>query len=144
MKRNRILATLFVIYCALMLWLLFARPGYTEGIPYGQQLKMNLLPFETILRFLRLLQNDSPELVRHAVINLFGNIIMFIPLGFCLSAIWSRLRRLWKVLLVTTLIIGLVELIQLVTLVGSCDVDDLILNVLGAAIGYGAYRFTNN
>lgn len=144
MKRNRILATLFVIYCALMLWLLFARPGYTEGIPYGQQLKMNLLPFETILRFLRLLQNDSPELVRHAVINLFGNIIMFIPLGFCLSAIWSRLRRLWKVLLVTALIIALVELTQLFTLVGSCDVDDLILNVLGAAIGYGAYRFTNN
>ena len=40
-------------------------------------------------------------------------------------------------------IITAVELIQLFTLVGSCDVDDLILNVIGSAIGYGFHKAAN-
>ena len=35
-----------------------------------------------------------------------------------------------------------VEVAQLFTLRGSFDVDDLILNLLGAAIGYLIYRWT--
>ena len=54
--------------------------------------------------------------------------------------IWAKLRKLWRTLLTTGLIITLVELIQLFTLVGSCDIDDLILNLLGAAMGYGIYK----
>lgn len=140
MKHNRFQAVLFAAYCALMLWLLLARPGYTEGIPYGQQLKLNLLPFETILRYIRLLGHEDPILARHAMINLAGNVVLFIPLGYYLPALREKSRRLWKTLLLTAALITLVELTQLVTLVGSCDVDDLILNLLGAAMGYGLYR----
>ena len=39
-----------------------------------------------------------------------------------------------------TLLIAVVETTQLFTLLGSCDVDDLILNLLGAALGYGIYN----
>lgn len=140
MKGKRIWTAVFMAYCALMLWLLFDRAGYVEGIPYSEQLKWNLIPFETITRFIRLLDSSDPALRNHAVINLFGNVIMFIPLGFCLPMLWERLRKLWKVLLTTALIITLVELTQLLTLVGSCDTDDLILNVLGTAIGYGLHK----
>ena len=35
----------------------------------------------------------------------------------------------------------LVELIQLVSKVGSCDVDDMLLNTLGGIIGYVLFRF---
>lgn len=141
MKRRRVWYVLFGFYCALMLWLLFDRPGYTEGVPYVQQLKFNLVPFQTITRFLRvLLRGGSRGTQIHAIINLFGNVIMFIPLGFCLPIVRPRLNRLWKILLTTAVIITIVELTQLLTLVGSCDTDDLILNVLGSAIGYGLYR----
>ena len=71
-----------------------------------------------------------------AVINLGGNIIMFIPLGFLLPKVFRKLSSLPRILLITAGIITAVELIQLFTLVGSCDIDDLILNVLGAALGY--------
>ena len=132
---------LFLAYCALMLWLLFDRPGYEPGIPYTEQLRYNLIPFETISRFLKvLIRGSSRGNETHAIINLVGNVIMFIPLGFCLPMIWEKQRKLWKVVLTTTLIITLVEIIQLLTLVGSCDTDDLILNVIGSAIGYGLYR----
>ena len=142
MKQNRIYPVLFVGYCALMLWLLFDRPGYVPGIPYWEQVEsnLNLVPFRTLRLFAELLSDHRPHLVRAAVVNLFGNVIMFIPLGFLLPLTFRKLSRLRKILLTTTLIITAVELIQLFTLVGSCDIDDLILNLLGAAFGYGLYR----
>ena len=133
---------LFIAYGALMLWLLFDRPGYTEGIPYWEQVtqQLNLVPFRTLRLFAGLLDSGVRSHIYMAVINLGGNVIMFIPLGFLLPRVFAKLNRFWKVLLITTLIITAVEIIQLLTLVGSCDIDDLILNVIGAAMGYGLHK----
>ena len=143
MKNKRTAFICFLLYCALMLWLLFDRSGYEPGIPYAHQLRWNLIPFETVVLFFRLLTSGNPGHRTHAIINLGGNILMFIPLGFFLPLLFPRLRKLGKTLLATALIITTVEIIQLLTLVGSCDVDDLILNVLGAALGYALYKLTN-
>lgn len=142
MKKNRLTFwhIFWLLYCAGMLWLLFHRAGYDAAIPYSQQLKYNLIPFETIRRFWRLLDSADPGLRRHAVINLAGNVIMFIPLGFLLPKLWSWQRKLLRTLLTTAGIIIAVEVTQLLTLVGSCDTDDLILNLLGAGLGYGIYK----
>ena len=144
MKHRRILYTLFAVYCTLMLWLLFNRPGYTEGIPYWEQLlpNLNLTPFRTLRLFLRLLDDHRPYLVRAALVNLLGNVVMFVPLGLFLPLIFIRLRKLWRTMLVASLLITAVEITQLFTLVGCCDIDDLILNLLGAALGYGLYKLT--
>lgn len=142
MNRNRIWIALFMAYCALMLWLLFDRPGFVEGVPYWEQVaaQLNLVPFRTLRLFTDLLDSSHPEFVRAAVINLFGNIVMFIPLGFLLPRTFPKLHTLVRILLTTAVIITLVEIAQLFTLVGSCDIDDLILNVLGAAIGYWFHK----
>ena len=142
-KHRKLHIALFMAYCALMVSLLFDRPGPIAGVPYWEQIKMsiNFVPFRTVMCYMRLLRRrPNAYLIRHAVINLAGNVIMFIPLGFFLPMIWAKLRKLWRTLLTTGLIITLVELIQLFTLVGSCDIDDLILNLLGAAMGYGIYK----
>jgi len=138
-RRNLHIA-LFAAYCALMFWLLFGRSGYVDGIPYLQQLKANLIPFRTLRLFFRLLTHHRAELVQAAVINLAGNVIMFIPLGLFLPLVFPKLRNVWKTLLCVTLIIAAVELAQLFTLVGSCDIDDLILNLAGSCLGYGIYQ----
>ncbi len=142
MKQNRIWAVLFELYGALMLWLLFDRPGYAEGVPYWEQVaqQLNLIPFRTLRLFADLLDSGVRAYIQMAVINLGGNVIMFIPLGFLLPRVFAKLNRFWKVLLTTALIITAVEIIQLLTLVGSCDIDDLVLNVIGAAIGYGVHK----
>lgn len=134
-KRN---AALFAAYCALMLWLLFGRAGYAEGTPYWDQVavQINLVPFRTLRLFADLLDSGVRSYIVMAVINLGGNITMFIPLGFLLPRVFPKLHTLIRVLLATALIITAVEIIQLFTLVGSCDIDDLILNVLGSALGY--------
>ena len=138
MAKRKLWRILFALYCAMMLWLLFHRAGYVEGVPYRQQLKYNLIPFETIFSFIRLL--GRPGSRQHAIVNLFGNIIMFIPLGFLLPKVFPKLDRLRNTLLTAFFIMLTVELTQLFTLLGSCDTDDLILNVLGAAIGYGIQK----
>ena len=45
-----------------------------------------------------------------------------------------------ETLLTVILVISAVEAAQTLLLVGTCDIDDLILNTAGAAIGYGLYR----
>lgn len=140
MNHKRLWCLLFAGYCAVMLWLLFHRPGYEPGVPYPEQLRYNLQPFRTIGLFLRLLDASEAALRTHAVINLVGNVVMFIPLGLCMPRIWPGLRRFGKFLLTVTVLIAAVELIQMLTLVGSCDTDDLILNLLGAAVGFGLFR----
>lgn len=139
MNNRKVNTALFMAYCALMLWLLFDRPGYVPGIPYWEQAAghLNLIPFRTLRLFAGLLDSAQPEYVRSAVINLGGNIIMFIPLGFLLPRVFPHLTSLPRVLLVTAVLITAVEITQLFTLVGSCDIDDLILNIIGSAIGYG-------
>lgn len=142
-KKNRILPTLFMLYCAVMFYLLLCRANASRTIPYLDQLatRLNLIPFQTLRQqFYFLSLEGRPVLVRHAVVNLLGNVVLFIPMGLFLPALWPRQRRLWKVLLWCGLAISLVEITQALTLTGWCDIDDLFLNLLGAAIGYGIFQ----
>ena len=139
--RKQIWLLVFALYCAAMAFLLFGREEAPVGIPYAEQIamRMNLVPFRTLRLFTGLLSDHRPHLVQAAVVNLFGNVLMFLPLGFLLPLTFRKLTGLWKILLATASLITAVELLQLFTLVGSCDIDDLILNTLGCMAGYGIY-----
>ena len=141
-RHRKLHILLFCIYSGFMLYLLFNRAGGIEGMDYWKQIRMNLNlePFHTIRLFLRVL--GRKDYLSAAVINLAGNVIMFIPLGFLLPRVFPTLGQFWQTILVTALIITVVELTQLFTLLGSCDIDDLILNLIGAAIGYGISKLT--
>ncbi|WP_127496711.1 VanZ family protein [Paenibacillus glycanilyticus] len=123
-----ILLTLFILYSLIMIKLLFIRDSSYRWPVYNY----NLVPFHTI---------KSLIYHRHAyntdawVKNLFGNIVLFIPLGVCLPLLSRSLFHAARSLAAIILILFLVESIQLVTRVGSFDVDDIILNTLGAVIG---------
>lgn len=135
MKRRILCYSFFVAYCALMLWLLFGRQQYEVGQSVNN---FNPVPLETVTRFVKILAGDySPGLKRHAVVNLVGNVIMFVPLGYFTALLWKAFRPLWRCLLLGGGIIVCVELTQLAARVGSCDFDDLLLNVIGIGLGYG-------
>ena len=142
-KKNLGWKLLFVVYAAVMLWLLFDRERSLYELDYWSQVQqnMNLEPFHTIKLFWNVLDREEYRLV--AIINLGGNVGMFIPMGFFLPTIWKSMRKWWKTWLATLLIMLAVELTQLLTLRGTFDVDDLILNLLGAAIGYCVFRWMN-
>lgn len=144
MDRNKWSKWLFAFYCALMLWLLYGqRIGQIGSGTYWQQLKSHIVytPFETISRFLWVLRYSSqPGQIRHAVVNLAGNVIMFVPLGYWVPCFWKKLQKFGWHFLTMVLIIVIIELTQLFTLLGSCDVDDLLLNLVGTTIGLGMWK----
>ena len=67
-----------------------------------------------------------------------GNMGMFLPIGFFTALLWRR-ERLWRSTLVGFLASLSIETIQLFIDRGT-DLDDLILNTVGAAAGYLLYR----
>lgn len=68
--------------------------------------------------------------------NLIGNLVLFLPWGIMLPLLGKRFKSAKPFFLLTACVIIAVELLQLVFKVGICDVEDFILNMLGAAIGY--------
>lgn len=83
-------------------------------------------------------------MISHAFVNLFGNIAGFVPLGLFLPCLWKRLQSFRYFIVSIVAGIVAIEIIQLFSLRGSCDVDDLILNILGAVLGYGVFKLLRN
>lgn len=115
------------------------------GIPIERG--VNLIPFETIMRFFPILLKDgliSSSLRPHlnaGAINIVGNIIVFIPVGALIPQIGRRVRT-FKV----TILLGFasslaIEVLQFLFADGRImDIDDLLLNTLGVAIGWVVYK----
>ncbi len=134
---------IFVIYIGAMLWLLFGRSwGWDDGLSYGQMLEshINLKPFYTIDNYLSVILHrpDSPYF-QQCIIELAGNLLLFIPAGWLLPRIFPKMRKFFLFLLTTLGSILLVETVQLFALLGSFDVDDVILNMTGILSGYIGY-----
>ena len=132
---------LLAVYALVMLWLLFGqRMGMPPVAPYWESVRwsLNLVPFRTIGEYVK--NPPMAYLLRHSIINLAGNVAMFVPLGVLMPWVFPRLRRFSRCLLVSLGLLVLVEVTQLFTLLGSGDVDDLILNLLGVLLGYALFR----
>ncbi len=78
-----------------------------------------------------------PSTKNIVVENLLGNLFLFAPVGAALPCLFHRQRRFWIFLFTMLAILLLVEGVQLFTGTGSCDVDDIILNLAGALLAYG-------
>ena len=142
-KQRNFYKILFFLYLVILLWILFNRNRYIEGVPYWDQVHqyLNLRPFKTISLYWRLLVKPvRPVLTRLAVYNLAGNILLFLPMGVLIPAVWEHFRRIGRVLLLVAGMVAAAELIQVLILAGSCDIDDVILNLLGAALGYPLHK----
>ena len=71
------------------------------------------------------------------------NILLFVPFGYLLPSLFPS-KRWWQVILLGLAFSLTIELLQLITRLGYADVDDLINNTLGAAIGFLSYKLFLN
>lgn len=78
----------------------------------------------------------------NSVENLAGNILVFVPFGFLFPIVaGDKCGRGFLTMMVNAFVFVLgIEVFQLFSAFGAFDVDDLLLNCLGAALGYGCYR----
>ena len=92
--------------------------------------RMNLIPFVHLLDY-----NNARDIVW----NLVGNVTMFIPSGIVLPVVYKKLSSFEKVVAAGAFISLCIEILQLPFASRASDIDDLILNSLGVAVGYGIY-----
>ena len=138
------LTILFGIYILGLVYVLFLHNSYRLGLKtFGMTMfsaehlsLCNFIPFYTIGTYInRLIEHTiNTDIV---IINLSVNLILFAPMGVFLPILFrDKINRFWKFLfsiLITTI---LVEVIQVLTMMGTTDIDDVILNTLGACIVY--------
>ena len=93
----------------------------------------NFVPFKSIVPQLMGRGNHLIDMV-----NLFGNIIPFMPIGLLAPLIVRSIS--WQKALVLGVVTGLTfEVMEVVFRVGIFDVDDVMLNAFGVMVGYGVF-----
>ena len=129
---------LLALYTAVMLWLLLFRrqPTNLDYWTYVQS-SYNLRPFQTLRQMVQLLHHET--LARFALMNLAGNVVLFLTLGL-LPVIWKPQRRFFVYVLTVSLVVLTIELLQLFTTLGSADIDDWITNTFGACLGFFGWK----
>lgn len=138
---RRSLWLLFWLYSCLLLYLLFlSRSGsfLSDWETYWNYSMVNLVPFRTVLRYVNALRRGVIPMV--ALANLAGNLLLFAPLGALMPLLFPALRRFWRFLALLLAVLLAVEAIQMALRCGSCDVDDVLLNLIGATTAYFAIR----
>ena len=130
-KIYRIFILPYTIFLLYLMFLGFGREQHEANI-------VRLLPLVSTILFVQ--NTTSWESI---IINLLGNIIMFIPFGFLgwLNAKYFSFKKL-IVDFLSALII--VEALQSLTRLGVFDIDDLALNSLGVWIGFQMRKFIDN
>lgn len=119
---NEIFNLLFIIYVLLLFELLTGTENY-----YGSGI--NNIPFKEIMRY----EFGS----KMFIYNVLGNILIFVPFGYFISR-YVKPKKILPIIVDALITSVTVETVQL-KIGRSFDIDDIILNIAGAIIGYFVY-----
>ena len=143
LARDGALYALCALYLLLLLLILFRQHHETRSV--------NLVPLRSVFQYLTgadPLGGETSALQAQflqglALSNLLGNVVLFFPLGVYLRLFWNRLP-LWASALLPAAVSLCAEVLQYLTAWGVADIDDLLLNAMGGALGVlvcqGVYR----
>lgn len=123
---------LFAVYLACLIYFMFFSETYGRTLEQ-REYHYNLILFHEIRRFIVYRDVLGPVAV---MINIVGNVAVFIPFGFCMPFLFQKIQGMVRVCILTFFTSLLAETMQLLLRVGCFDVDDLLLNTVGGCIGY--------
>ena len=140
---RKLLAAIFVVYLVVVAAITivptrvtrprFPRSDHIHLVPFGYS-------FKCLLRERR---RANPDLTAYCLRNNLGNIALFLPLGILLPLLFRRIHSLKRVVLTAALVSLSIETIQFFSAFfgnsRAVDIDDVLLNTLGACIGFGIY-----
>jgi len=112
----------------------FATIFFVFPIEFNPMLRtFNLIPFDWL---------NAPNSTHQLVTEVIPNILMFIPFGIFTPIAFTKMRKFYKVALVTLLLTVSIETFQY--FIGrSADIDDVLANLLGGIIGYGIFKIAS-
>jgi glycopeptide antibiotics resistance protein len=130
----------FMLYCLTVFWVTIPFSSLYYSIISGiSPLRggVNIIPFHGIFEILQ------EGIIAVIVLNILGNIIMFLPLGFFLPLLWKKFSSPKAAVIFGAFLSLAIEITQSFSFRGA-DIDDILLNTIGALAGYGLYRLINN
>ncbi|SEC78272.1 VanZ family protein [Paenibacillus sp. GP183] len=73
--------------------------------------------------------------------NTFGNVLLFIPLGFLLPALFRKFQG-WKAVIIAAMVITIIiEVAKYLSGIGVASTDNVMLRTLGAMLGWVIFLF---
>ena len=139
-------SALFVFYSAALFGaLIVSRVDYQTfaqtRAAYWQNfdLMTNFNPWETVQLYLNAIKYNYIGM-EIPLSNLIGNAMLFMPMAVFLPCLFRPMQRLWRFALVMLLLLVAVEALQLLLACGSCDIDDVLLNLAGTLIVFGILK----
>ncbi|TCO75039.1 VanZ family protein [Marinisporobacter balticus] len=125
---KKIFFILFLGYVFYLFYLVFFSDYYGRG---SNQTSYNLILFNTIIEYL-----SFKHSIKNIMVNIGGNILAFVPFGFFLPLVFKKANSYMKVLIGSFTLTCFIEMMQYIFDVGTCDIDDVLLNVMGGLLGY--------
>lgn len=119
------------IYLVLLAYFLFFSEALGRNV--SETYRYNLEPFKEIRRFYT--YRDTLGMGAF-LLNIVGNILAFVPFGILRPLIGQRRHSFYRTITQGFLFSLCIEIAQLVSHVGSFDVDDILLNTAGIIVGY--------
>ncbi|MDE6425566.1 MAG: VanZ family protein, partial [Ruminococcus sp.] len=138
MKQKKFFNVSGILYGLFLVYVLFLRSvGHDSRWTYTEYLKnmINFIPLQSIYILLTT-PVISASIVVDFLKNFIGNIVLFIPWGFFIPFYFKDLRTSKQFVITTLIAILLIESVQLFTMLGMFDIEDVILNLVGAYIGF--------
>ncbi|MCK6206476.1 VanZ family protein [Bacillus infantis] len=133
----------FIVYLFVLASILFlgSRGFAWDGMSLTDYIRQssNFIPFKTISMYFQAL-SDGRMNMDIPIKNLLGNFVLFMPMGVYLPFFIRKKNSIILFTVSMTAMLITIEIIQVITRRGSFDIDDYILNMLGALIGYGIGR----
>lgn len=137
--KRMILTCVFIVYLTGVAAVTLFPIVYDSVVEYSESVTWyNFIPFKTISEALK------NGITSTAITQIAGNIVLAIPFGIIVSLRFEKMQ--WrKKLLVALLFTLTIELSQMLigfavgNMYRNIDIDDVILNMLGACLGYGIY-----
>ena len=136
MTRSRIKKALVGLSLLVYLGLLY-KYLLTPAIPsFGHTRPYNLVPFRTITENL----SDSGTPLKTRMIQLFGNLLVMVPIAWYLILFNSRRKLFYTFLLSLSLSLGVETYQYFAWTFRVADIDDVICNTGGAVFAIWIYR----
>lgn len=141
--RNFWLKILFIIYLLLLITVLFLNNEYRMGrfenintFSKEHFETINIIPFSTIIHYISglLFNNINKSIV---IMNFVTNLLLFAPMGFFVPILFkNKIKNIKQFVIMMLILTVFVEILQFIIYRGSTDIDDIILNIIGAIIVY--------
>lgn len=132
-KRQHLLVLLLVIYSIVILYFMFfgfGRPQISNSI---QEYKFSLIPTSIPLWY--------PIQFSFLWFFSLGNLLAFVPFGILIPTMFNV--KYGRFIFIFLFSIFSLEILQMITYLGSFDIEDIIVNSMGASIGFFSYRISS-